>query len=54
MSEVSHVGVARATLGVVVTNWAAERKTGPSLDIQMRVTIGDGIQVKSRGNRGPV
>ena len=49
MYEVADCGVARASSGVVVTDWAAERKPALPMDIQMRVTLGDRIQVKAGG-----
>ena len=47
--EVSAPGVARASSDVVMTDQASERKSALSMDIQVRVTLGDRIQVKAGG-----
>jgi translocation and assembly module TamB len=47
--EVAAPGVVRASSDVVVTDRAAERKSVLSIDIQVRVILGDRIQVKVGG-----
>ena len=47
--EVSGPGVARTSSDVVITDQAPERKSALSMDIQVRVTLGDRIQVKAGG-----
>ena len=47
--EVSSPGVVRPSSDVVITDQASERKPALSMDIQVRVTLGDRIQVKAGG-----
>lgn len=47
--EVSAPGVVRASSDVVMTDQASERKSTLSMDIQVRLTLGDRIQVKAGG-----
>jgi translocation and assembly module TamB len=47
--EVAAPGVVRASSDVVVTDRAAERKPTLSMDMQVRVTLADRIQVKAGG-----
>jgi translocation and assembly module TamB len=47
--EVSAPGVVRASSDVVITDQASERKPALSMDIQVRVILGDRIQVKAGG-----
>ena len=47
--EVSASGVVRASPDVVITEQALERKPALSMDIQVRVILGDRVQVKAGG-----
>jgi translocation and assembly module TamB len=47
--EVSTSGVVRASPDVVITEQAMEKKPALSMDIQVRVTLGDRVQVKAGG-----
>ena len=47
--EVSGPGVVRASSDVVMTDQASGRKSALAMDIQVRVTLGDRIQVKAGG-----
>ena len=47
--EVSGPGVVRASSDVVMTDQASKKKPALSMDIQVRVTLGDRIQVKAGG-----
>jgi translocation and assembly module TamB len=47
--EVAGAGAVRASSDVVMTDPAAERKPGRSMDIQVRVVLGERIRVKAGG-----